>query len=437
VTDERPPDRPSDAAGHRPKLVIVEPTDSFFHYLEVAHEHGFDTVVLSGSPETCRHRERVFNHSLADCDVSRIDHLLSCNPGDAGSVVASIRQFGRPVAGLIAGDDHFVPVVAAAGRALGFNYALPEDALAQQRKSLMKIRLAAHDVPTPRFAIVTDLAAARAAWRSFGCDAIVKMVDYQGSMNVYRALTEDALAAAWDAIRSNVHQVDISMALSTDVLIEEYVPGRELSAEGYVQDDQVVILNYCGKITGPNFIVVGHLMPVELSSTERAAAAASVEGCVKALGIRNAVFHIELHLADNTAYVIEASARPPGQHMVELMRRAYGWDLMGIVVDLAVGAPTNAQPTAPRAYYAMAAFYAQHTGVLSQISNLEALRARPEVLRLKLDLAPGDTVHALTTFRDRYGFVITEHASSAEAQEAFRWIRDHVRLEVLEANAVA
>lgn len=43
---------------------------------------------------------------------------------------------------------------------------------------------------------------------------------------------------------------------------------------------------------------------------------------------------------------------------------------------------------------AMATFYAEHTGTSVAIRRLDALRARPDVLRLKLDLEPGAQVRA-------------------------------------------
>ena len=411
-------------------LVIVEPQMALFHYLEVAHRRGFETVVLSSNPDACRAGEREHNHAFAGTEASHIDDLLECATGNPTSILGALAGLRAPIAGIVAGDDHFVPVTAAVGRALGFEYAPEGDALAQQRKSDMKRRLAAAGVPTPSFAIAGDFASATAAWERFGRDCVIKMVDYQGSMNVSRVRSADQLGDAWAAIRQNLRRVDIQMPLAEEVLLEEFVPGRELSAEGYVEEDRVVVLNYCEKITAPNFVVIGHYMPALLSGSERDAATPVVERCVRALGIQNAVFHVELHLRNGAPYIIEAAARPPGQHMVELMERSYGWNLMEIVIDLATGAPVTVAPAPPRKHYAMLALYAEDTGKLTRVRGWEELRARPDVLRTRLDLRPGDPVRALETFRDRYGFVIVEHDTASAARDAAHWIREQVALEV-------
>lgn len=412
-------------------LAVVEPDAALFRYLEIAHSRDLPTLVLTSNAERCRAEEEDYNHTFIDVDASHIDRLVECDPGNPDAVLKAIHGTSLPVAGVVAGDDHFVPIVASVGRSLGFDYSEPADARAQQRKSDMKNRLAEAGVPTPAYVIATDFTSALSAWKRFDRDCVVKMVDFQGSLNVCRVETEGELRSAWDAIQDNTHGLDLPMPLAKEVLVEEYVPGRELTAEGYVDGDRVVLLNCCEKITAPNFVVIGHFMPADLSEEEAVAIRPVVESCVRALGTRNSVFHVELHLRDGVPHVIEAATRPPGQHMVDLMARSYEWDLMEIAIDLAINAPVDVVPCAPTTYYAIVAFYSDHTGRLLHVRGLDDLRARPDLLRLKLDLEPGDKVRALDTFHDRYGFAITEHRSAFEAREAERWIRDKVFLEVI------
>jgi biotin carboxylase len=215
------------------------------------------------------------------------------------------------------------------------------------------------------------------------------------------------------------------------VIVEEYVSGRELTVEGYVHGDDIVCLNFSEKLTETNFIVVGHYLPALVSPKEAEILRTVATNCVRAVGMRNSVFHIEMHLSGDDPYVIECAARPPGLHMVELMYRTYGFDLMEISLSLAVGEPVTEAPRDPKKHFAMLSLYSRTAGILDHIEGVHELQHRGGVAHLHFDVKPGDRIQPLSGLHQREGFVILEDATAEGVRDKARWAREHVRFALL------
>ncbi len=415
-------------------IVVIEPHFALLRYLQVA-QRQYRTLVLTHNGSAIREAERKYNeNSWVARDKSAIDVVVEYDSADVASMVRALRPFDGKIAGVIAGDDAFVPLAEQVGYALGFDYARPADAECHHVKTAMKRRLVECGVSTPAFGVARDYVSALQLWEKFGRDSMVKMVDLSASFNIFRARTENELRDAYDTIVHNRRFVKVPFALATEVIIEEFVAGREITAEGYIQHDRIEILNYSHKITENNFIVVGHYIPAQVGPAEEVAMTGAVRQCVAALGLRNSVFHIEMHLRDGKPYIIECAARPPGQHTVDLITQCYGHDLMDISLNLAVGRRVEAQRRLPRGHFGIFALYSRRSGKLVRFEGLDELKARGGVMHLKVAVSPGSHVNALETFREKLGLVMLHDETAEELRRKAEWLRENVK-EVVEPGA--
>jgi biotin carboxylase len=411
-------------------IVIVEPHFALLRYLQVI-QRRYRTLVLTHNPQALREAESKYNENpWVAREKSAIDVLVAYEAVDVASMVRALRPFDKQLAGVIAGDDAFVPLAEQVGYALGFDYARPADAECHHIKTAMKRRLVERNVCTPAFVVARDYDTALRSWEKFGRDSMVKMVDLSASVNIFRARSEPELHHAWDAIVNNRRAVKVPFALASEAIIEEFVAGREITVEGYTQDDRIEILNFSQKITEDNFIVVGHYIPAAVTPAEETALAETARQCIRALGLRNSVFHVELHLRGGVPYVIECAARPPGQHTVDLIEKCYGYDLMDISVDLAVSQPIDVRRCEPRAHFAILALYSRQSGILERIEGLDELKTRGGLMHLKLGVKPGDHINALDTFREKFGLVMLQDQSADELRRKAEWLRENVKLVV-------
>jgi biotin carboxylase/2-polyprenyl-3-methyl-5-hydroxy-6-metoxy-1,4-benzoquinol methylase len=409
-------------------FVIVDPHAALYRYLEIVHRKGYRTLVLASDAADCRKQESIYNEETGKPDVSGIDTLVECDVANASAIVRALEPHRDIVAGLLPGNETSVAAAFEAVGILGTPRARPGDATCLQIKNIMKERLAEWNVPTPRFHVARTFEQALNAWQEFGRDCMVKMVDFVSSANVFRVTTEEQLRGAWDSIIFNKLSLRTPMELQSLAILEEFVGGRELSAEGYVTDEGVVVLNHCEKVTSDHFVVIGHFVPAAITSEEARALDQVARQCVAALGFRNSAFHIEIHMRDGQPYVIECAARPPGQHISGLIQQAYGFDLLDINIDLATGQAVNVQPRDPDEYFALLTLYAEKSGTFSEVAGVDELRRAGVLRHHHVGVPPGTRVEALTNFRHRYGFVVLAARSMDILQEKATWAVENVRL---------
>ena len=408
-------------------VVIVEPFTSLFRYVQIAHRR-FRTLVVSANPQDCLACEKEYNSSIGQPEVTHIDRFIQCDTSDVSAMRQALEPMRTELAGVLGAQETFLAVSLELGWSLGFDYAKPEDAITHRLKSAMRRRYQERGVPSPRFFVATTLEQAKQSWEDLGRDCMVKMVDADSSMNIFRATTLDELESAWDIIINNRRNIKSLIPLSKEVVLEEFVTGRELTVEGYTQGDRVVCLNFSEKITESSFVVVGHLIPAMVSAKEEQILSKLADQVVRAEGMRNSVFHMEVHLQGDKPYVIECTSRPPGQHAAEVIYRSHGCDLMDIGVSLAVGEPVFDELSPPKKHFAMLALYSLREGIFEKLEGEEELKRRGGLFHLHLDVKPGDRIEPLSTFRQRYGFVILEDDTAEGVREKARWARTHLHL---------
>jgi biotin carboxylase len=410
-------------------IVIVEPVAHFFRYVTTARAKRIGVIVLTANEDIVRDEERAYAGAVEHYPEGGIDIVARYDAGSDDSALAALRPYVDQIRGLVAGDELTVALTARLGGRLGFDYAAPDAALAQQIKSAMKRRLVANGVSTPEFAAVATLEAAAEHWHRLGGDAMLKMVDYAMSFGVFRVRTRAELDTAWNAITAGRATLENYRA-TEEVVVERYVAGRGFSVEGYVSGDRIEILNVCEKLSHANFMVVGHFIPARTSAEEERLLDDVVRRCAVALGIRNTVFHAEVHIADGVAYIIECASRPPGQFSVDVLDRIYGFDMMAISIDLACGVDVDVRRRPPRSWNAIMALYSDRTGIVREIEGLEALRARAECYSLRCAVESGHIVHKLDTFRDVLGLAMLEAEEPEQIEQTYRWAREAVRFRV-------
>jgi biotin carboxylase len=110
------------------------------------------------------------------------------------------------------------------------------------------------------------------------------------------------------------------------LLVESYVPGDEISAEGLVVDGELHLFTLTDKVnTGaPHYVEVGHLMPSARSPQWEPRVGDYLQRCVAALGVVTSPLHAELKITDDTVEVIELHTRYGGDDIVRLIEKSCG-----------------------------------------------------------------------------------------------------------------
>ena len=158
--------------------------------------------------------------------------VIRVRPGRPAAVAAQIAARCGPVAAVVAADTPMLLLAAAVAERLGLPHNPPEAVRNAADKARQRQRWAAAGVAQPRFAIVPAAApedAVRDAAAAVGCPCVVKAVSLSASQGILRA---GGPAGAVRAARRIRQVLGDRRARDEPLLIEEYLPGPELSIDG-------------------------------------------------------------------------------------------------------------------------------------------------------------------------------------------------------------
>lgn len=207
-------------------------------------------------------------------------------------------------------------------------------------------------------------------------------------------------------------------------LAESFVDGVEMSVELVVADGRTLFVNPTQYLT-PAW---SSLAPAPLSATEWDAVAAHAEAARQALGVASGMAHLELFLTPDGPVFGEMAARPPGGHLMPLIRHAYGFDPWEAVLRVALGEAPALPDRAERA----AAVRILHPGpgTVRVAEGVEVARELPGVEAVALRVRPGDAVGEREGTGQEVGHVIVTGETAAEAEARLAAAAAVVRVEV-------
>ena len=224
-------------------------------------------------------------------------------------------------------------------------------------------------------------------------------------------------------------RADVPETLEPGWMAESFVAGTEMSAEtlGGPGAGGAVWAN-------PTRYVVpawASLVPAPPGAADLDAVAALARAARRALGVERGMTHLEAFLTEGGPAFGEMAARPPGGHLMALIRLAYGADPWEAVLRAELGDEPGLPARAARA----AAAWIVHPGAgrVTVAEGAEACRALPGVEEVVLRVAPGDTVGPRTGSGEEVGHVLVTGATAAEAEARLYAARDALRVEVEEA----
>jgi biotin carboxylase len=264
-------------------------------------------------------------------------------------------------------------------------------------------------LPQPAFRAVDDPAALAPALRAFGLPAVVKPARNGGSKGV-SVVTEPAEIdrAAAEALE---HAPD------GRCIVERFVPGPLLTADGFVRDDEVLVAmigDVETQATTRHRVNLALSYPAAYPAGVVAQARGTIAAAVRALGLRRGAFHCECIVGPDGVVLVELAARGGGSYLSSTVVGAV-CGLSGPVTfaRLLAGDPIALAPAHERG--ATLRFLSAPEGVVDAVEDVEAARRLPGILHLGVALAPGERGGAVAFDNARHGHVVAVGATRDEA----------------------
>lgn len=358
------------------------------------------------------------------------DAILASTYDAAGTAQAAevYSRTRRPIDGVmsIAADVPLtVATVAAHLRLPGLTL---ETARLATDKLAMKERFRAEGIPVPWFAPVQSGRELARLMRLRRHVLVLKPVDSRGARGVLRLVPgtdpEWAFAVAMEHSRSR------------QVMVEEFVPGPQLSTESMIWNGR----SYTAGCSDRNYehlqryapfvIENGGCQPSAHLSEVIAQVDALVLRAARAIGLERGVLKGDLVLdPEGGLVVIEVAPRlSGGWFATDQIPHSTGVDLVEAQARIALGAELDPETLTPRRFDPIAVrYFFPPPGVVRAIHGVEELRREAWISRLVILVAPGDELALPTDHTKRAGLVLatgsTRAQAIARAEDAVRRVR--------------
>jgi len=402
------------------RLLLLLPTTTYRTqaFVEAATKLGVDLVCASERPSTL---EALAPESLVTLDFG--DPLAS-----AEAVARFARQ--RPIDAVVAVDDLTTVVAAAISQRLGLKAnSLPAASVARD-KHAMRLCLASAGVSVPRFRLVklADEPAALAEDVDYPC--VLKPLALSASRGVIRANDAGEFVIAFRRIAAILERAGTELPdeARRALLIEEFIPGREIALEGLLVGGTLHVLALFDKpdpLDGPFFEETIYVTPSRLPETTQARIAAVTRDACEALGLTEGPIHAELRLNDRGPFILEVAARSIGGLCSRTLRFGTGLSLEELIIGHALGRPLESLERERRAAGVMM-IPIPRAGRLVAVRGVEEAGAVDGIDEVAITMHPGQDVVPLPEGWQYLGFIFARADTPAAVEEALR--EAHTRL---------
>jgi biotin carboxylase len=355
--------------------------------------------------------------------------------GAVGAIVAFAAQ--RPLRAVLAVDDSGTVLAARASAALGLPHNPVEAAVAARDKHRMRQLLAAAGVPSPAFRLfeVEEAPSRVAAEIEYPC--VLKPTLLSGSRGVIRADDPASFTAAWQRLRRILRAADgeriAAGAGSQSILVEQFIPGREVALEGMLTGGELTVLALFDKpdpLDGPYFEETIYVTPSRLPADAQDAIAACAVRAAAALGLREGPIHAELRVNEAGPWIVEVAGRSIGGLCSRILSFGTGMSLEELILRHAAGLEI---PTLRRADEAVGVMMIPipAAGILRSVTGVAEAEATPGVEEVRVTARAGHVLVPLPEGASYLGFIFARGVSPAGVEAALRAAHRALRFDVM------
>lgn len=404
------------------RVLLLVPTTSYRigDFLEAAQKLGIDVAVGSGDRDVLEalSRGQAFGLDLADIEAG------------VGRIVEYARRY--PLAAIVPVDQETTVLAARAAQALNLPHNPPDAVMAAGDKYRFRAALANSGLNVPRFTRHSRDEDARRAARQATYPCVLKPLALSAGRGVIRADDEASFVAAFQRIDAILASPDAAQPGDAGdyILVEDYIPGAEISLEGLLEGGRLRTLALFDKpdpLEGPYFEETIYVTPSRLSDQMQRAIARATETALHALGLRDGPVHAELRINDRGPWVIEIAARSIGGLCARSLSFGAGVALEELILRHALGLPLGAADREENAAGVMmipipisGAISGPGPGVLDGVDGIEEARATPGIEDVTIAIPLGQDVVPLPEGFRYLGFIFAKGATPEAVEAALR-----------------
>jgi predicted ATP-grasp superfamily ATP-dependent carboligase len=337
---------------------------------------------------------------------------------------------GQDVAGILALGDRPAAAAAYAARGLGVRYNHPAAVEACRSKLRMRevFRDAGLRVPWFRSLLIDPTPEPVLLGISYPC--VLKPLSLSASQGVVRANNREEFLAAASRVRHVLQSPEILATREPNLdqmLVEGYIPGREVAVEGLLTDGDLRVLAIFDKpdpLEGPYFEETIYVTPSRLPGSMQRAIEKCSRDAVRALGLSHGPVHAEFRINDDGVWPLEVAPRPIGGLCARSLRFSFEGEsepigLEELLLRHALELPGWSSPR-ERIASGVMMIPVPKSGILEAVSGEDAARSIPGITELTITARVHDAIAAWPEGSSYLGFLFARGDTPEKVENSLR-----------------
>jgi D-alanine-D-alanine ligase-like ATP-grasp enzyme len=355
----------------------------------------------------------------------------------AYEVLQSVRGKNENIDGILALGDRPAVVAAYAARGLGLFYNHPAAVEACRSKLRTREIFREAGLRTPWFRPVPLHPLPEPALLEISYPCVLKPLSLSASQGVVRANSREEFLAAAARIRRLLESPEIQSTREAnlgEMLVEGYIPGREVAVEGLLTEGQLRVLAIFDKpdpLEGPYFEETIYVTPSRLPSFSQREIADVVAAAARALGLSHGPIHAEFRINDQGVWPLEIAPRPIGGLCARALSFAPDSSAEPMSLEELLLRQTLNLPCSDWAREKLASgvlmIPVPKSGVLEKVEGEAAALAVPGITSLEITARLHDHIAAWPEGSSYLGFIFAKGTSPEEVETAIR--QAHAKLQ--------
>ena len=401
----------ADNSKPRDRVLIIAPHGSYrtSPFIKAANNLNVDVLIASQG-----------KHSIVSDYVDGL-HIDFQNQEQAIEIIlaeAKIRSFS----GVIGTDDTTTELAAKVANKLSLSHNDPQAVNVAQRKDLARLSLKKSKVKIPEFDILTTEQSFTEQNIKVNFPAVIKPVALSASRGVIRVNNELELQQAVERIKNMLlEEKQIAQSIRDILLLEEFIPGKEVAIEAMLHNGELDILTIFDKpdpLNGPFFEETYYITPTSFSSDVQKEIKQTVLESCQAYGLSEGPIHAECRINDKGIWILEVAARSIGGMCGRLLSLGTGYSLEELVLLHAMGERVDIKIHESAAGVLMIPI--PSAGILKRVEGLLEAQRIPYISDLSIEVRDGYELVPLPEGNSYLGFIFAEAPTVEEAEQALR-----------------
>src|SRR2546421_9348431 len=346
----------------------------------------------------------------------------------AYTVMEALR--GQGDSGILALGDRPAAAAAYAARGLGIRYSHPAAVEACRSKLRMKgiFRDAGLCVPWFRHLPIDPPPEPVLLGISYPC--VLKPLCLSASQGVVRANNREEFLTAAARVRRLLKSPEILATREPNLdqmLVEGYIPGREVAVEGLLTDADLRVLAIFDKpdpLEGPYFEETIYVTPSRLPESGQHAIEECARDSVRALGLSHGPVHAEFRINEDGVWPLEVAPRPIGGLCARSLRFSFEGEsqpigLEELLLRHALELP-GWNPPRERIASGVMMIPVPKSGVLEAVSGEDAARSVPGISELTITARLHDAIATWPEGSSYLGFLFARGDTPEKVEQSLR-----------------